>query len=126
MGSTTLLKTASWYKDGVKRQSVLFPDLRDPDGFVGPLVLSNIGVRDGGNYSCLLEVLLRNKKKYHVSDTTVISSKLAYPFLYSLQPRCDKTSALYILLLLLLLLLFFKLVCLCSSLMVECCYNLVM
>ena len=45
---------------------------------MGPLVLSNIGVRDGGSYTCLLEVKLRNKKKYNVSDTTVIRSKLSY------------------------------------------------
>ena len=78
IGPDTPLKRVSWYKDGVLLQAVRNPDLNSPQDYPGPLVLKNVGVRDGGEYTCLLEVLLRNVRKHNVSDTTVIRSKFAY------------------------------------------------
>ena len=66
----TKRKRISWFKDGVLKQSVENPDPSEP------LVIKKVSVQDGGVYSCLLEVLLRNVKGYHVSDSTVLSGKL--------------------------------------------------
>ena len=71
----TPLKRVSWLKDGILRQSVRNPDPKNTKDTLGPLVLKNIDVRDGGEYTCLLEVLLRNVKEYNVSETTTIHSK---------------------------------------------------
>jgi len=77
-GPRTQLKSISWYKDGVLLQTVRNPDPDSPQHFLGPLVFRNVSVRDGGQYTCLLDVLLRNVKEHNVSDTTVIRSKLTY------------------------------------------------
>jgi len=77
-GPRTQLKSISWYKDGVLLQTVRNPDPDGPQDFLGPLVFRNVSVRDGGQYTCLLDVLLRNVKEHNVSDTTVIRSKLTY------------------------------------------------
>ena len=86
-GSTTLtckitkqdrqtgLKRISWYKGGVLLESFRNPDPDQPLDTLSPLVLLNIGVRDGGNYTCLLEVKLRNIRNYNVSDSTMVESK---------------------------------------------------
>ena len=66
----TKRKRISWFKDGVLKQSVENPDPSEP------LVIKKVSVRDGGVYSCLLEVLLRNVKGYHVSDSTVLRGNL--------------------------------------------------
>ena len=76
--SNTALNRISWFKNGVLLQSVRNPDPRNPRDFLEPLVLSKLGVRDGGNYTCLLEVKLRNIKKHNVSDSTMIGSELVY------------------------------------------------
>ncbi|KAJ7388454.1 hypothetical protein OS493_037522 [Desmophyllum pertusum] len=39
---------------------------------LGPLKLKSVSVRDGGKYTCLLEVLLQRSKDYNVSDDTMI------------------------------------------------------
>ena len=39
------------------------------------LELTNDRSRDGGNYTCLLEVLLRNVKLHYVSESTTIESE---------------------------------------------------
>ena len=78
IGPAALLKRVSWYKDGELLQSVRNPDIKSPQDSLGPLELKNIGVRDGGEYVCLLEVLLRGVKKYNVSDSTTIRSKFSY------------------------------------------------
>jgi len=78
IGPISLMKRVSWYKDGALLQTVRNPDLKSPRDSLGPLVFKNIGVRDGGEYVCLLEVLLRIVKKYNVSDTTTIRSKFSY------------------------------------------------
>ena len=69
------LKRISWFKNGVVQQSVRNPD---PDNLVdslAPLVIKNAAARDGGNYSCELELELRYWKPYNVSDSTVITSE---------------------------------------------------
>ena len=71
----TVLKRISWYKDGILLESIRNPDPDKPLDTLRPLVLKNIGVRDGGNYTCILEVLLRNIRMYNVSDSTVVESK---------------------------------------------------
>ena len=71
----TGLKRISWYKDGVLLESVRNPDPDQPVDTLRPLVLGNIGFRDGGNYTCLLEVKLRNIRNYNVSDSTMVESK---------------------------------------------------
>ena len=71
----TGLKRISWYKDGILLESIRNPDPDKPLDTLRPLVLENIGVRDGGNYTCFLEVELRNIRKYNVSDSTMVESK---------------------------------------------------
>ena len=74
---STPLKRISWYKDGRLLESVRHPDpdAKDPLDFLGPLNLTNVGVQDGGKYTCRLVVKLRHIKEYIVEDTTVIKSK---------------------------------------------------
>ena len=71
----TELKRISWYKDGILLESIRNPDPNKPLDTLRPLVLKNIGVRDGGNYTCFLEVALRNIRMYNVSDSTMVESK---------------------------------------------------
>ena len=71
----TVLKRISWYKDGILLESIRNPDPNQPLDTLRPLVLKNIGVRDGGNYTCVLEVALRNIRMYNVSDSTMVESK---------------------------------------------------
>ena len=74
----TGLKRISWYKDGVLLESIRNPDPNGPLDTLRPLVLNNNGItrsRDGGNYTCLLEVKLRNIRNYNVSDSTMVESK---------------------------------------------------
>ena len=71
----TVLKRISWYKDGILLESIRNPDPDKPSDTLRPLVLKNIGVRDGGNYTCVLEVALRNIRMYNVSDSTMVESK---------------------------------------------------
>ena len=68
----TLLKRISWYKDGAPLQSVRNPDPTAPEDIIGPLVINDLGVKDGGTYRCLLEVELRNVKPYNVSEESTI------------------------------------------------------
>ena len=56
-------------------ESLRHPDPQDPEYMLGPLQIKDASVRDGGMYTCLLEVLLRNVLKYNVTDSTVIHSK---------------------------------------------------
>ncbi|KAJ7388457.1 hypothetical protein OS493_037525 [Desmophyllum pertusum] len=69
---STPLKRISWFKDGKPLESVRNPDPQNSQDTLGPLKLKSVSVRDGGNYTCLLEVLLRNVKAYNVSDHTMI------------------------------------------------------
>ena len=73
--SSTPLKRISWFKDNVLLESVRNPDPQNSKDTLGPLTIKGVSVRDGGQYTCLLEVLLRNIREYNVSDNTVIHSK---------------------------------------------------
>jgi len=73
--ASTPLKRISWLKDGVVLESVRNPDPGDPRDMLGPLNIKEVGVRNGGNYTCLLQVLLRNIREYNVTASTVIYSK---------------------------------------------------
>ena len=73
--ASTPLKRISWFKDDILLESVRHPDPQNSKYTLGPLTIKGVGVRDGGNYTCLLEVLLRNFREYNVSDNTVIHSK---------------------------------------------------
>lgn len=52
----------SWYKDGVLQQTLRNPDPSKPRDTLGALTLANDRSRDGGNYTCLVEVELRSLK----------------------------------------------------------------
>jgi len=65
------LKRISWLKNGVVQQSVRNPDPYSPL----PLVIKNAAARDGGKYSCVLEVWLRRIRSYNVSDSVMITSE---------------------------------------------------
>ena len=69
------LKRISWFKNGVVQQSVRNPDPDNPADSLAPLVIKNAAARDGGNYSCELELRLRNIKPYNVSDSTMMTSE---------------------------------------------------
>ena len=66
------LKRISWLKNGVVQQSVRYPDRYSP---LRPLVIKNAAARDGGNYTCVLEVSLRGIRHYNVSDCVMITSE---------------------------------------------------
>ena len=72
----SILERISWFKDDILLETVRNPDPWNSKDTLGPLKIKDVGVRDGGNYTCLLEVLLRNIREYNVSDYTVIHSKL--------------------------------------------------
>ena len=69
------LKKISWLKNGVVQQSLRNPNPDKPADTLAPLVIKNAAARDGGNYSCELELALRNIKAYNVSDSTMITSE---------------------------------------------------
>ena len=62
------LKRISWFKDDF----LVRVRFRWSVPNVPEYTLSSLLVRDGGNYTCVLEVLLRGKTTYKVSDYTVI------------------------------------------------------
>ena len=62
----------SWFKDGVAL-SRSTGDLFHSDSF--PLVLQELTESDEGNYTCVLEVLLRDTLKYNVTDYTFLEVK---------------------------------------------------
>ena len=74
--SRTELIRISWYKDGVLQQTLRNPDPTNPQDTLGALILANDRSENGGNYTCLLEVLLRSIKLHSVSDSTIIESTL--------------------------------------------------
>ena len=69
------LKRISWLKNGVVQQSLRNPNPDNPADTLAPLVIKNAAARDGGNYSCELELRLRYVKAYKVSDSTMITSE---------------------------------------------------
>ena len=64
------LKRISWFKDGLRVQTVRCPLPNVPEDTLQPLV-----VKDGGNYSCILELLLQGGFLHMVSDFVVIRCK---------------------------------------------------
>lgn len=74
----TRLIRISWYKDGVLQQTLRNPDPTKPRDTLRALILANDRSRDGGNYTCVLEVELRNIKLHIVSDSTIIKSKFSW------------------------------------------------
>ena len=74
----TRLIRISWYKDRVLQQTLQNPDPTKPRDTHGALILANDRSRDGRNYTCLLEVELRNIKLHIVSDNTIIKSKFSW------------------------------------------------
>ena len=91
--ATTPLKRISWFKDGVLLETIRNPDPQNSKDMLGPLEINSVSVRDGGNYTCLLEVLLRKFKEYNVSDSTVIHSKYISILQCTCSPqRIDKTK----------------------------------
>jgi len=73
--ASTPLKRISWLKDGVVLDSVRNPDPADPRDMLSPLKIKSASIRDEGNYTCLLQVLLRNVIDYDVTASTVIRGK---------------------------------------------------
>ena len=75
--ASTPVKRISWLKDGVVLKSVRIrsPNPRDPTDMLGRLNLKDVGARDGGEYACLLQVLLRNIREFNITASTVIHSK---------------------------------------------------
>ena len=70
----TPLKKIYWMKDGVVLYMYNFTSaVIVPVSF--PFVLQELRESDDGNYTCVLEVLLRNVKKYIVTDYTLIKVK---------------------------------------------------
>ena len=76
-GGNTGLKRISWYKDGVLKKTLRNPEPGNPQDSLEPFKLTNVEVKDGGKYTCLLVVLLRNNplKNYSVSDSTMVESE---------------------------------------------------
>ena len=70
----TSLDKMSWLKDGKEVQSKQNPNITE----LNPLVIKNVSLNDGGNYTCVLEMRLRGFKQYSVRDTTLVSSKCNY------------------------------------------------
>ena len=77
---STLLRTLSWYKDGVLKRHVYVknPNPGNASDAFGPLVVENAVVKDGGNYTCVLHLLLRGVAEHNVSNTSVVQSESCY------------------------------------------------
>ena len=73
--NSTSLRRISWYKDGKLLESVRYPDPDVQQDFIAPLKVTKVGVQQGGNYTCFLEVKLRHIKEYKVTDGIFIKSK---------------------------------------------------
>ena len=71
----THLKRISWLKDGVVLSSVRNPDPEDPRDMPSQLKIKYASIKDGGNYTCLLQVLLRQFIEYTVTASTIIRGK---------------------------------------------------
>ena len=73
--SSTHLKRISWLKDGVVLSSVQNPDPGDPKDMPSQFKIKYANIKDGGNYTCLLQVLLRQFKEYNVAASTIVRGK---------------------------------------------------
>lgn len=70
-----LLKQIAWFKNGRMLRSVKNPNPADPEKALGPLVIEEAIAKDGGNYTCVINVVLRAVLEYNVSDITPVSGK---------------------------------------------------
>ena len=68
-----VLKQIAWFKNGRLLRSVKNPDPKDPEEALGPLVIEKAVAKDGGNYTCVINVVLRAVLEYNVSDITPVS-----------------------------------------------------
>ena len=77
---STSLRTLSWYKDGVLKCHVYFKNSNpgNVSDALGSLVVENAVVKDGGNYTCVVHLLLRRFKEHNVSNTSVVQSESCY------------------------------------------------
>ena len=73
--STASLEEIAWYKNEVRFERMRSPNPDNPDDFLTPLDLPSVGVRDGGVYTCLLEVLLRRVRSFNISKSMELRSK---------------------------------------------------
>ncbi|XP_068741192.1 uncharacterized protein [Montipora capricornis] len=67
------LKRISWFKNGMLLQGIRCPDPSSPEDFLPPLVIKDAGTKDGGIYTCVVEVFLRNVLKYNVTDIAMVT-----------------------------------------------------
>ena len=73
--STTSLVAIAWYKNGVLFERIRSPNPDNPDDFLSPLDLPSVVVRDGGVYTCLLEVILRKSRRFNISKSMELRGK---------------------------------------------------
>lgn len=66
---TASLERISWYKNGELFKHVRLPDPDKTEGTLKPLYIQSAGVRDAGVYTCVLEVVLHQKKNYTISKS---------------------------------------------------------
>ena len=69
----TKVNRISWFKDG----EMMEENPEEPRHTIDPMVIRNAGAEHGGNYTCFLEIMVRNRKHINISDTTQVQSKLA-------------------------------------------------
>ncbi|XP_044181883.1 uncharacterized protein LOC114974977 isoform X2 [Acropora millepora] len=67
------LKKISWFKNGFLLESVRLPDPNSPEDFLKPIMITDADVKDGGVYTCLLEVLVRGAANFNVTDSAMVT-----------------------------------------------------
>lgn len=72
------LKKISWFKNGFLLESVRLPDPNSPENFLKPIMITDADVKDGGVYTCLLEVLVRGAANFNVTDYAMVTGELPY------------------------------------------------
>ena len=76
--NTQLVNISLIKKDVLKRSVNVSEDPLNSTILLGPDVQKNVGVNDGGTYTCRLNVLLRNNIPHKVTDTTLVRSKCIF------------------------------------------------
>ena len=67
----TKVNRIAWFKDGEMKKE----NREEPRYTIDPMVIRNAGAEHGGNYTCLLEIMVRGRKHMNISDTTQVQSK---------------------------------------------------
>jgi len=75
---TKLVNISLIKKDVLKRSVNVSEDPLNSTILLGPDVQKNVDVNDGGTYTYLLDVLLRNKIPHKVTDSTLVRSKCIF------------------------------------------------